>query len=258
MFFHKIYKHYNITFPRFDTMLDNISIYIVNYKDDVRRQKMINRFAQFQITPHFVDPVEETDHRMDIPDFKHKRTAAIMLQHLDSIRHFIDHTSNSHCIVCEDDIMISKDFYDDMPNIISTFEMHQLDVLLLGYLWPYKIDDNNYHFSKKHQTSENNTLNDKYTFRNYPNDLWGSQMYLISRDHAMYLLETFTMNYAVEHQSNPPYYNPDWTLTKSGNRAILYPMLAVEEGDTKTEHSGQNDFHRSCFLCNYDPSVFLL
>jgi hypothetical protein len=42
-----------------------------------------------------------------------------------------------------------------------------------------------------------------------------------------------------------------------GNRALLVPMMAVEEGGTKTDHDGQNEFHRRCFECNYDRDLYI-
>jgi len=33
--------------------------------------------------------------------------------------------------------------------------------------------------------------------------------------------------------------------------------VGVEEGEVKTDHQGQIDFHRSCFLFNYDPNKYL-
>ena len=81
-------------------------------------------------------------------------------------------------------------------------------------------------------------------------------MYLISRSYAKFLLNKYTLEFAVSNLNDPPY-NPDWIITKNGNRAIIHPLIAVEEGDTKTDHSGQNDFHRSCFLCNYNPDIHI-
>lgn len=34
-------------------------------------------------------------------------------------------------------------------------------------------------------------------------------------------------------------------------------MVALEEGDSKSDHQGQNDFHRRCFECNYKDGVFI-
>lgn len=227
----------------------SIPIYVINFNDENRKEKMINRFNNLGFDLHFVPPVTKEDSRLDIPNVNFdKRTWSIMLQHLDSIRHFYENTTDDHCIVCEDDILISKNFKSELPIILQNFKDLNLDILLLGYLFPHKLY--NTYFSLKSTTKIN------YTYHNYPDDLWGCQMYLISRSYAKFLLDKYTLKFAVSNLNNPPY-NPDWIITKNGNRAIIHPLIAVEEGDTKTDHSGQNDFHRSCFLCNYNPDIHI-
>lgn len=224
-----------------------VLFYVINYKDDERKRRMINRFKCLDIDLHFVDPVHESDPRLvDTPLYK--RTSAIMLQHLDSIRNFYENTSADHCIVCEDDIHISKHLARDMPEIIENFEELKLDILLLGYLFPYKLDGN-WHFPVRKDT-------EKYSYHGYPDDIWGSQMYLISRKHAKYLLDTFTIDFAID-QLEKIHYNPDWTITKYGRRAVITPMLAVEEGVEKSGHGGQTDFHKVCYDNNYVPGLHI-
>jgi hypothetical protein len=81
---------------------------------------------------------------------------------------------------------------------------------------------------------------------------------MVVKNGNMYkITDTYDFN---NYAQNPEKYTPysaDWIITKNGNRAIIHPLIAVEEGDTKTDHSGQNDFHRSCFLCNYNPDIHI-
>jgi hypothetical protein len=37
---------------------------------------------------------------------------------------------------------------------------------------------------------------------------------------------------------------------------MIYPMIALEEGVTKTEHEGQNNFHKLCFDVNYNENIY--
>ena len=94
-----------------------VLFYVINYKDDMRKKRMTERFRTLGIDLHFVNPVEENDRRMEYTSL-YKRTSAIMLQHLDSIRHFYENTSAEYCIICEDDIHISKYLVRDLPEII--------------------------------------------------------------------------------------------------------------------------------------------
>jgi saccharopine dehydrogenase (NAD+, L-lysine-forming) len=225
------------------------AFYVINFNDDARRERMASRFSKIGLKePHFVDPVFISDPRLDNDEIQHKRTCSIMLQHLDSLKHFLEQTDKEFCIVCEDDIHISKNLRNDLPEIIEQFKTLDLDVLLLGYLSMYPVDtETNAHFALRSRSK-------KYEYANFPDDLWGSQMYMMSRKHAKLVLDKFGPDYILTGELP---YNPDWILTKMGNRALIVPMLAVEEGDTKTDHGGQNEFHRRCFECNYDPLVHI-
>ena len=227
-----------------------VLFYVVNFNDDDRKRRMINRFRAVDIDLHFIDPVYETDPRIRETNL-YKRTSAIMLQHIDSLHHFYYNTSAEHCVVSEDDIHISKSIADDMPNIINTFTEMNLDVLLLGYLWPTDIPDN-FHFPVLTES----TINNKYKITGFPDDLWGCQMYLVSRSHARYIMETFTIKFAVDNLEKI-HYNPDWTITKYGRRGIITPMLAVEEGDDKSGHAGQTGFHKDCHDHNFNPDIHI-
>ena len=224
-----------------------VVFYVINFKDDARKQRMISRFDQIGFDLHFVNPVSETDPRLqNMPLYK--RTSSIMLQHLDSIRNFYENTSAKHCIVCEDDIHVSKYLHEHLPRIIQDFEALDLDLLMLGYLYPYGVYGNP-HFPLI-KTNEN------YSYHGYPDDIWGSQMYLISRKHARFLLDKFTIEFAIEQIEKVPY-NPDWTITKNGKRALISPMIAVEEGEDKSNHTGQTEFHRSCHVGIYNSNVHI-
>lgn len=130
-------------------MTERVGFYCINYKDENRREKMMERWAKLDLPLHFVPPVESDDLRLsdtDIDITKEKRTWAIMLQHLDSIRHFIENTDKDYCVVCEDDILVSKYLKMDILEIVKTYEKLDLDIMLLGYLVPYVIQDDNHYY----------------------------------------------------------------------------------------------------------------
>jgi hypothetical protein len=227
-----------------------MNIYVVSYQNDARKSRMLQRFNYLSTESEenhfkqmiFTPEVNTNDKRLLLEKINKSdlRVWSIMLQHLDSIRLFLQTTTDKYCLVCEDDIHISKHLNRRITGILKVFESLNLDILLLGYLLPFKIEPGNTHFGllAEHQNLE---------YRKYPRDLWGAQMYLINRKHAEYLLNKYTVEYAIF--GFVPY-NPDWTITKEGNRAILYPMLAVEEGDNLSNDQCQNDFHRRCYQCN--------
>ena len=225
-----------------------VLFYVINYKDDARKQRMVNRFNKIDVDLHFVNPVTEDDSRI-VNTKLYKRTSSITLQHLDSVRHFYENTTAKYCVVCEDDIHISKHLTSHLPGIIKDFEELELDILLLGYLFPNNSIPGNWHFPELKKSSD-------YSYHKYPDDIWGSQMYLISRKHAEYILNTFTIDFALKHLE-VVHYNPDWTITKYGKRAVISPMLAVEEGADKSNHPSQTDFHQQCHISNYNPTIHL-
>jgi hypothetical protein len=217
----------------------DVEVCCLNFMDEARRTRMTERFNCQGISVYFVDPVYHTDPRID-PRLD-KRTTSNMLGHLDSIRHFYEDTTKPYAIICEDDILLSKHFATDLPKIVNRYKELNLDVLLLGYLLPTRLTENTPGFKRLDEL-------EGYTFYDF-HHLWGSQMFLIHREHAKFLLDKYTIAYATAHLDRP--YSADWTLTKDGKKALLYPMLALEEGAEKSNHKGQCEFHQKCFIANY-------
>jgi hypothetical protein len=234
--------------------------------NEARRARMQERMAQVELSCEFLHaPLTAADVEKLVAatgqpksDGLEYRTTAIMLDHLALIRRFVHETSASHVIVCEDDIYLRRTIKQDLPSIVREFDARELDVLLLGYLWPHReVDD---------------VAVSGYRFCDYDDELWGSQMYLLSRRHATHLVETYTLAWAIAnadawadawanshasaHVDVKPF-SPDWILTKVGRRARLYPMLAVEEGGTPTTHVNQIEVHRQCAEAQYDPALFV-
>ena len=205
------------------------AIYVVNYKDDARRQRMTQRVKAIGLDAHFVRPVSAEDPRVrdqPITDFE-KRSWSTLFQHVDSMRDFVENTTYDYCIVCEDDILFSRSLRDEIPQIINLYDQTKLDVLLLSYLWPFDVIENNY-FPVLHRTPE-------WKIQGYPDDLWGAHMYFMSRAHAKVLVDRYTPEYALaETQAGRPFCT-DWQFTKYGKRGLLVPMVGIEEGEVKTD-----------------------
>jgi saccharopine dehydrogenase (NAD+, L-lysine-forming) len=234
----------------YQNLLKLPKIYCVNFLDDDRRLKMETRFDRLKIPVNFVNPVFKSDLRLSIEGIpeQHKRTYSIMLQHIDSVQDFLNTTDESekYCIVCEDDVLLSKRFLEKLSGICQTFSELDLDVLLLGYLSPDKMLDSNLFPLIKSDLD--------FVYTGYHSDLWGSQMYMISREYAKRLIETFQPSYILRTDSLP--YNPDWTITKCGKRALISPMLALEEGGVKNDCHEQMSFHQRCFETNFIEGEF--
>ena len=231
------------------------AIYVVSFNDEERRSRMNLRFKQNGLFAHYVKPVYTSDERIAKYDISkaEQRNWSIFFQHADSWRQFYEETSADYCIVCEDDVYIANNLKSQMPFIIQRFEEQKLDILLLSYLWPSQSFDSHYFPLLTEPTSGWNLFN----LRKYPDDLWGAHMYMISREHAGKMLQKYTPEYAFSCVGTPSPFCTDWQFTKSGNRAILIPMVGVEEGFVKTDHQGQIDFHANCTLAHYSPHKFI-
>jgi len=226
-------------------------IYIVNYKDEERRERMSQRVKSVGLDAHFVPGVTIDDPRVGpqpITTFE-KRNWSIFFQHVDCMRAFYETTTYDYCIICEDDVVLSRKLKDEIPQIIDLYDKSGLDILLLSYLWPYDVAEDHY-FPVLQRT-------DEWKIQGYPDDLWGAHMYFMSRTHAKILIDRYTPEYALAEQLAGRPFCTDWQFTKYGKRGLLVPMVGLEEGEVKTDHQGQIDFHRSVFQYHYRADKFI-
>ena len=135
-----------------------------------------------------------------------------------------------------------------------------LDVLLLGYMKTYRIES----WMEGHRLIS--APKDRpYTYHEYPNDQWGVHLYMVSRNGAKKILDTYSAHtgYADINVNNPDKsFSPDWTITKCPGikRALIAPMFAVEDGKDSYEHyahDGQYSFHMETTRANYVPGLFI-
>lgn len=242
---------------------ESYKIYCLSYNNQERKKTMEERFKFINVDYTFYDGVNFTDPRIH-PD-SYKQCWSCMYGHLDMIKMFYHDPSINYGIFCEDDIYIHKDFNKFMPNVIKDFKNMKLDVLLLGYLVTVKIESYYNGFSLK-STNDNYISNLKnFTYHNFTNDIWGTQMYMLSKSNAKNLLDKYgeESNYAIRslHDSSMTPFSADWTITKDGNRALISPCLALEDGKGELSHFGgsygQYFFHKKCHEAHYDPVIFI-
>jgi len=215
----------------------SFQVYSFSYNNPERYAAMERRFLSVGVPLHWVPAVGPTDSEI-LPDDTSPRTTAMMLGHIRMLRAFLDTSGVEYGIFCEDDIFLRKDFASVVPVAIDFYQKEQLDILLLGYLInraPCSVSGPN-----------------DFHMLGYGDDQWGSQMYLLDKAAAQKMVDAFSDKRLV---TGP--YSPDWTLTKYGNRALLYPMFAVESGAVSTTHEGQVRFHRQCFEFNYRPGLHI-
>ena len=217
-------------------------VYVLSYKNSERRERITARFRRFDFEPHFVKEVG-----IDDPRTGGDRSYAIMYNHLDMIRHFVDHTDEPVGIFWEDDIYLKRNFKEDLERALQVQKTLAIDILNLGYLTTHRPIDHLENYPLIHQESG-------LSFHYYPDDLWGASMYSLERNHALYLLENLTPE---KCSQKGVVFTSDWSITKIGKRALMYPILGLEEGYVETTHQGQVNFHRACSDYHYNPKLYV-
>jgi hypothetical protein len=258
-----------------------------------RTDEMAAKFQSVGVDPaaiHFYDGVPFTDPRLQsangvaklmhmakcnsdsnpsefVPNDGITRSWSLCYGHLDMIRHYYDRTAGMESpplgIFCEDDILIRRDFLPQMNRIVRDFYALKLDIMLLGYLCSFPIHPSE-HF---HQLEPQSIESDPTTFQyfRYPSDTWGTQMFMMTREHAGALLANYEhgyVEYTIAHPNILPHFSADWTLTKDvlmtsfTNRALMYPPMAIEDGKVRYDHGGQQRTRDMCFQLCYSEDVF--
>ena len=196
--------------------LEKVDVYVINGRNN-RKELMKNKLNSLEIPFEFINGVSPEDNRIKKISQNNIHAAPCMFAHLDAISNFLNNSSKEFAIICEDDLKIIPSFKNDMEFILNNFINMKIDIMLLGYL----IYENILYENIKNNFSKKN----KYSFYDYHNNLWGAQMYMISKKYAKEIISTYTIDWTFK---NTPF-SSDWTITKNGNKCLVYPMLAIED-----------------------------
>ena len=205
---------------------------------------MTERFRKYAgKEANFPPTVDVTDPRVVAAPSDFSRASVSMFYgHLDMIRVFLESDAEVG-VFCEDDVFIRRDFKTSVQIAFDGYKRLALDILLVGYLANFKPTAITHH-------TNHTPVEPTFSFLSYGDELWGAQMYILDRSAAVKILDCLSDPYKVS------VFNPDWTITKLGRRAALYPMLAVEEGAVATGHPAHVRYHNQCRDTQYDPKVY--
>ena len=242
----------------------------VCYKNEEKRKSMKARFDALGLDLKIYSGVPHTDPRIingvRAPNGE-VRNISLALQrlwsvtygHLDMIQMFYD-SGKDFGLFCEDDIYVNQTLPFHLPHIVAEAKQMEVDVLLLGYMKTHSIESWMSGHELVYAPSDR-----PYKYHRYPNDQWGVHLYMVSREGARKILNTFegSSGYADLNVNNPDKpFSPDWTITKCPGikRALIAPMFAVEDGKDSYDHyahDGQYNFHMETTRFNYIPGVFI-
>jgi len=217
--------------------------YCLSFNDNIKKKQMMEKFKQLNIDCKFNDGVNKDDNRVKFAKNSfNKRQKSITYNHLSVIEDFVYKSDKDYAIICEDDILINKFITEILGKIIKDFDMLNLDILLLGYMLPYKLQIchilSQYSLKTQKITKISNSL---YTYHNYPDYLSGTQMYMITKKYAKYILNKYNISELIDKQ-----FIFDKLYVKEGNNALIYPMIAIED---KNQTDG---YHIFCHKTHYN------
>lgn len=238
-------------------------VYCLTYRNLERRALMAERFAtagvEFEfvespdaLDPEYAPPLDIMEKAEMLGTWKAKAWSCISGHY--KIIEQIAVSNADVAIVCEDDILIRRDFVQVLPGIVANFQAYNLDMLLLGYLSTDTPAVASYALPEALPV---------FGYYRYHEHIWGTQMYMISKKHAQFLLTHYGSEYAVASLLNPELtpWAADHIITKTGNRALLSPQLAVEQGQITDPDAVNADihvqYHRDCHLVNYDSEIHI-
>lgn len=201
---------------------------------------MSRRFNQLQIPARFIES-----------------PGSCMHGHMAALEHF-SNTAEPTAIVIEDDVLLRKDYAQHIGMITAAFWGASLDVLMLSYLWPFPA---RYDIQGSWMPELFPQKITPFAFFGYPDDIWGTQMYMLNRQHAQHVVAGYGAHTGYEQRAASDKtlkpWAADWIITKTGHRALSVPMLGLEEGKPTRGDDFEHNYRAKTFTSNYLPDVHI-
>lgn len=214
--------------------------YCLSHNNKQKRRTMEEKFNKLNIDCQFYNGIQDNDSRISYySNLFNRRQKSITYSHLDIIRDFYFKSDKDYAIICEDDILINKHIVFILDKLIKDFEKMKLNILLLGYMLPYKLE--RCHVHSEYSIKLPKISDSYYTYHNYPEYLSGTQMYMITKVYAKYILDYYDNCILLDK-----YHLMDKLFIKDGNRALIYPMIAIEDEKQK------DGYHLFCHKTHYN------
>lgn len=228
--------------------IDNCQFYCLSFNNNQKKRDMIERFRSLVIPCKFYDGVKHDDYRIKenkLNNFS-KRQWSTTYGHLDMIYDFYNNSNKQYGIFLEDDIYIHHNIKNILHKVITDFNILNLDILLLSYMLPYKICLQ--HILSIYKLKKEMPKESVFKYHEYPDYLSGTQMYMITKKHAKFLLDNYYDPNVAKYDIN--YFMSDKIITKynNGNSALIYPMLAIEN------NKQTDSYHQLCQKIHYDEA----
>jgi len=238
------------------TSESNYQFYCLSNNNPKRSKIMKKRFNKLDLSCIFYTGVNFEDIRIKNLEIDEatKHVWSNMYGHLDMINEFYQSSSKEFGVFCEDNIYLHKDLKEVLKKILFDFKILNLDILLLSYFVPFQITKDMSKFPLKCSINPSSD----YKYHDYPDDVWGAQMYILSKTQAKNILDKYYFDYAEKtiNNKNMNIFSVDKTITKEGNKALISPILAVKDNKTKYKDIEQRNFYNNCFQAHFN-SLFI-
>lgn len=226
-------------------------VYISSFRDEARRNKMRQRCEDCGLSASIYNFTENDSKIHDVAAVLGDPSASgrflVVFNWLRLCHDFYHHSTKEYCVIMEDDIYLKKSIKYDINNALEVMKTLNYHIMLLGYLMTCTPDQAGYlKFAYD---------NDGFSYYHYPDELWGSHCFIITKPQAKYFLDKYT----IEHIATLHGTGGDWIFTKDpvdNQRGLMFPPLAVEEGVVRTDHWAQISFHRNCSDFQYNSHIY--
>jgi hypothetical protein len=215
---------------------DNYQFYCLLHNNEERCNNMKKIFNKLNLSCIFYTGVNFEDIR--IKNFEIDEETKIvwtcMYGHLDMINEFYHNNGKEFGIFCEDGIYLQK----------------ELKKVLKKIFFPFKITKDTKDFPLKHPVRANSI----YKYHDYPNNIYGSKMYILSKKQAKNILDKYYCKYAEKtiHDKNLNIFSVDNTIIKEGNRALISPILAIQNNKNECKNIEEQKFNTDCFYAHFN------
>jgi len=235
--------------------MDTVGFYCLSIPGSDRYNRMKHRFLQEQIDATFVPVLAETDSRLH--GLQGPSAASVAFGHLDMMKEFLK-SGKEYGVFCEDDVHLRRGILTYIPELVMKFKRHNLEILLMGYLFPKQIRKIMFYYDTSFEGEFNTPIDENIVMFRHIDRLWGAQMYMIDRKKATYFLETYTEDYYLmtKTDSSLKPFSADYLFTKDGVRAAIYPMMGVEESYS-INHPVQDIYHLESHKEHYSEERYV-
>lgn len=228
-----------------------MKIYCLTYKSPSKKTKMQERLNELGLDCEFVESVSAED--INISSDVVRRAKDLKLWYPKPFSCFsgflkifekILNGTDDMAIILENDVQLRKDIKKLLPDVIENFKRISPDIMCLvyqNYNYDKPLDSFGYFISQPQIKPDFKTHADQkeyYDSRIFKHEslkleytkIWGTQMYIITKKFAEFLLNNYGLSYAESSicDTSKNVWNPDYIINKVGKTVIINPMLGVE------------------------------